>query len=1010
LPIPLIDPTIFTTTQMSNTGANRGGRGRGTRGGRGSPSPSSSSQSPHRGASPRARGGNRPPRSRGYRGRGGPNPDRPQTSNEIFLDGEPATPANYLTNEDPSHSDLIQAFSSIPHDPARPVRPGYGTTGESGVIRANFFELKSLPSGPIYDYEIKFQPEPKKRERFRLFQLLETAPEYLQYASSAAHDGSQRLVSLSLLPQPLSCNIPLQFEDEGEARPSATTFAISITQTAELDLAEMKKYLPGDIAAKDYNIAPVVSAFNLFLQRHARETGVPVGKGSFTRYFFPQNGGLEKRDLGKGIEALRGFFLSVRPSFTRLLVNVDACVSAFVKPGNLADALLQFQRKSKGAMPGRVVPPKGYLGSNIRVGLIHLGYSKTVFAIGPKPPSTMMFTLEGNQKSVEDYFADKHDIKLKYPQELPVVNVGSKRKPIWVPPELCEILPGTVYRGEFDLQGIRAMLGFATNPPAHNAKSIVNQGFETLDLTSNAFNIEVDNAMAVVPYRLLPAPSVSYPEGSGGQRQTNTPSDASWNLLSGVKFHRPVTVEKWWVISVREAKAGLLEGRDDDPSRENGLIPKFKAKLSVLGVTIQDCSGFLEVQLNDWDNDDEGRTGSIAKIRKRIDEGISTLGKPDFILVLLDARDNFIYPAIKRIGDVDLGIHTFHMQLFPALGGKFKAAKSQDQYLANVALKVNIKLGGVNHILTAGATNWLTAKPTMLVGIDVTHRSPGSREGTPSVAAVVASYDDDFVQFPASIKLQTTGEGERPKEMVDHLEEMLKERLALYKKKNEGKLPERIIIFRDGVSEGQFNAVLEEELKDIRKAFATFNKGEDRYDPALTVIICGKRHHAKMWPTNSDEATKNGNTRPGSVIDKGITAVYDFDFYLQAHAPIQGHAKGTHYTVVYDSARFTADDIQNGTHNFSYLYARATKAVSLVPPAYYADLACERARMYLHNFFVDDGASTSGDSVATGEAGSSQQMDPKEKKKQEMEAVFEAAVTRWENGLHPDLRESMFYI
>ena len=42
----------------------------------------------------------------------------------------------------------------------------------------------------------------------------------------------------------------------------------------------------------------------------------------------------------------------------------------------------------------------------------------------------------------------------------------------------------------------------------------------------------------------------------------------------------------------------------------------------------------------------------------------------------------------------------------------------------------------------------------MLVGIDVTHPGIGSKGGTPSIAAVVASVDDSFVQFPASIRIQ----------------------------------------------------------------------------------------------------------------------------------------------------------------------------------------------------------------------------------------------------------------
>ena len=42
----------------------------------------------------------------------------------------------------------------------------------------------------------------------------------------------------------------------------------------------------------------------------------------------------------------------------------------------------------------------------------------------------------------------------------------------------------------------------------------------------------------------------------------------------------------------------------------------------------------------------------------------------------------------------------------------------------------------------------------MLVGIDVTHPGPGSVKGTPSIAAVVASYDKEFAQYPASMNLQ----------------------------------------------------------------------------------------------------------------------------------------------------------------------------------------------------------------------------------------------------------------
>ena len=44
----------------------------------------------------------------------------------------------------------------------------------------------------------------------------------------------------------------------------------------------------------------------------------------------------------------------------------------------------------------------------------------------------------------------------------------------------------------------------------------------------------------------------------------------------------------------------------------------------------------------------------------------------------------------------------------------------------------------------------------MLMGIDVTHPGPGSVKGAPSIAAVVASYEADYAQYPASMEIQET--------------------------------------------------------------------------------------------------------------------------------------------------------------------------------------------------------------------------------------------------------------
>lgn len=109
--------------------------------------------------------------------------------------------------------------------------------------------------------------------------------------------------------------------------------------------------------------------------------------------------------------------------------------------------------------------------------------------------------------------------------------------------------------------------------------------------------------------------------------------------------------------------------------------------------------------------------------------------------------------------------------------------------------------------------------------------------------------------------------------MITELKVMMEDRLKLYQKHKKA-LPRRIIVYRDGVSEGQFNTVVEEEYPQMVKAFESFGNAKQPYKPKLTIIICGKRHHTRFFPAESQFADQNGNPRPGTVVDRGVTAVY----------------------------------------------------------------------------------------------------------------------------------------
>jgi hypothetical protein len=203
------------------------------------------------------------------------------------------------------------------------------------------------------------------------------------------------------------------------------------------------------------------------------------------------------------------------------------------------------------------------------------------------------------------------------------------------------------------------------------------------------------------------------------------------------------------------------------------------------------------------------------------------------------------------------------------------------------------------------------------------------------------------------------------------------------------------------VSEGQYDLVLEHELPDLRKACQELYPAESTKQgiPHITIIIVGKRHNTRFYPTDKRDSDRSSNPQNGTVVDRGVTEARNWDFFLQAHTAIQGTARPAHYYIIYDEIfrnrtvqapfRNPADALEDVTHNLCYLFGRATKAVSICPAAYYADLVCERARRYLSGVF-DPSPGTSPTASVTGQP----------------PVIADPNLVT----IHPNVRDTMFYI
>ncbi|KJZ69220.1 hypothetical protein HIM_11383 [Hirsutella minnesotensis 3608] len=567
-------------------------------------------------------------------------------------------------------------------------------------------------------------------------------------------------------------------------------------------------------------------------------------------------------------------------------------------------------------------------------------------------PKQVQFWLDdgkspGRYITVFDYFKMKYKRTLR---EYPLLNLGRSDKPTLVPAEVIEIQPGQSVKARLTMNETTAMLDVACRSPYSNALSISTDGRKTLGLDEpglNRFGVSVDKNLLTVQGRILNVPMISY-LGKDQRRTDVGPINGGWNMR-GIRVVKPgVMIERWTYLNIMK--------RSDSPIIEVSTMKDFARFLGTTGIKIKETP----VTLGD------GKTFTSSE--RAMSDGLENFfdraknNRIQYIIFVLTEKDSQgLYPKIKSLGDCTYGIHT------TVVTSKHLLKPNNFMYYANVGLKINLKAGGVNHKLREDISLLKDGK-TMIAGYDVTHPTnmPAAAVGTreaPSLVGLVASIDQDLAQWPAC-----SWEQHAKQEMLSgQLVDAFGTRLELWQKHNKGQLPDNIIIFRDGVSEGQFVQVLEQELPSIREACRLKYPAKSG-GPRLTIVVSVKRHQTRFFPTSVDSMSESGNVKNGTVVDRGVTQARYWDFYLTAHHALKGTARPAHYTVILDEifrSKFkanAANEIERLTHELCYLYGRATKAVSICPPAYYADIVCERARAHRPEIF--DVSDT--DSVSTG--------------------------------------------
>lgn len=570
------------------------------------------------------------------------------------------------------------------------------------------------------------------------------------------------------------------------------------------------------------------------------------------------------------------------------------------------------------------------------------------------------------------------------PGDYPLLDVGSEQNPFnYVPAEMIEIQPGQSVKAALTMEETTAMLDFACRSPYANALSISTASRKALGLDDTAlgkFGVSVDKQLLTVQGRILKAPTVSYNSMDGrGKSIDVSPMNGSWNMRSVKVLKSGTKIQRWTWVNVSTPRQRPFPVN-------SSVVAQFGDFLVNMGIAINRAPVPPNREQIELDISSPAGDALLHRIFTWLEAQKIDL----MVFILADKDSSGLYSKIKAFGDCGYGIHTSCL-----VARSF--AKASPAYFANVGLKINLKAGGTNHKLREESSLVKEGK-SMIVGYDVTHpTNMPIKKGNepPSLVGFVSSIDRDLGQWPALAWEQAS----KQEMLTEKLTDVFKTRLDTWRDHNKGQLPDSIIIYRDGVSEGQFSQVLDQELPSIREACRL--KYQARSQPKLTILVSVKRHQTRFYPTSTNEMSNSGNVINGTVVDRGVTLARYWDFFLTAHEALKGTARPAHYTVLLDEIfrpRFgtkAADELERLTHDLCYLYGRATKAVSICPPAYYADIVCERARAHRPDKF-EERDSDGKPGRKTDKAGA---QDP------------EAPVYRQiPSEVHERLRNSMYYI
>ncbi|XP_076292717.1 aubergine isoform X2 [Lasioglossum baleicum] len=504
-------------------------------------------------------------------------------------------------------------------------------------------------------------------------------------------------------------------------------------------------------------------------------------------------------------------------------------------------------------------------------------------------PSSTFQLRNGESISYRDYYKNKYQIKIHNDSQPMLVSRVKPRERragqtelVYLVPELCRATGLTDSMRE-NFQLMRALSEHTRVAPKSRIDKLMvfNRRLRSENAIVqelNDWNLKLDQQLVQIPSRILPQEAIVL---AGGSRKVSSGQFADWTReLHSKSMFNPVQLNNWVVICVNRMR------RD---------VERF---ISILQEVAQGM-GCRFAPPRIWDiNDDRSNTYSDVL------ERIMSSSNPELVYCVVSNNRADRYSAIKKKCIIDRPVPS---QVF--------LAKNLNKNARSIATKVAIQLA-----CKLGGSPWSVELPPiklMVVGFDVCH---DPTDKSRDYGAMVASLDTSLTRYFSAVSAHTSGE-----ELSNEFSVSLAKALHCYRNLNKC-LPSHIVIYRDGVGEGQVSHVFDHEVEQIKAKL----KGIYGEAPVkMAFIIVTKRINTRFF--------YNGNNPPpGTVVDDVVTNPMRYDFFIISQSVRQGTVSPCAYNVIADTTGWRADQLQRITYKLTHMYYNWSGTVKVPAPCQYA--------------------------------------------------------------------------